>query len=91
LRAQRQGWRVRVVFVDSRMAARAAALQPDTLAALAARGVALRAGGAVATRVAGSQAQIISMRPPVPAHISSGEAALLGALAAADADAGHGS
>lgn len=91
LRAQRRGWRVRVVFVDSRMAARAAALQPDTLAALAARGVTLRAGGVVATRVAGSQAHVISMSPPVPAHISSGEAALLGALAAADNDAGHGS
>ena len=80
-RAQRRGWRVRAIFVDSRAAAAGAGVTPATMAALAARGVQVRAGGAVAARVAGTPAQVVSMLPPVPEHISAGEAALLGALA----------
>jgi len=80
-RAQRRGWRVRVIFVDSRAAAGGPGLTPATIAALAARGVQVRAGGAVAARVAGAPAQVVSMNPPVPERISAGEAALLGALA----------
>jgi hypothetical protein len=80
-RAQRRGWRVRAVFVDSRAVTAGAGLTPATLAALTARGVQVRAGGAVAARVAGAPAQVVSMLPPVPERISTGEAALLGALA----------